>query len=213
MSLAYDGEFQVYKVAGMGPSNNNGYVLADPASGECYLVDAPEEVEKLLAEAAWFTIKGVLLTHTHPDHIAGYASLKRSSDAPVAVHADDEARMQEAAAFHLSDGDELTIGETAITVMHTPGHTPGGVCLLLGGCLISGDTLFPGGPGYTRSPEAFQQLVGSITKRLLVLDDGVMVFPGHGNDSTIGDCKREYAAFAAQPHPADLCGEVHWLTT
>jgi hydroxyacylglutathione hydrolase len=213
MALVYDGDFRVYKVAGMGSSSNNGYVLADPASRECYLVDAPEEVEKLLAEAAGFTIKGVLLTHTHPDHIAGYASLKRSSDAPVAVHVNDEARMQEAAAFHLSNGDELSIGETTIEVIHTPGHTPGGVCLLVGGCLISGDTLFPGGPGYTRSPEAFQQLVASITERLLVLDDKVMVFPGHGGDTTIGDCKREYAIFAAQPHPADLSGEVLWLTT
>ncbi len=213
MALAYDGAFQVYKVAGMGPYDNNGYVLADPASGECYLVDAPAEIERLLQEAKLFQVKGVLITHTHPDHIQGYGELKRLTGMPAAVHADDEAKLPSAPDFRLGDGDVLRLGATAIHVVHTPGHTPGGVCLRLGPCLISGDTLFPGGPGYTRSPDAFRQVVQSITERLLTLDDEVLVFPGHGADTTVAQAKRDYAAFAGKQHPADLHGHVSWLTS
>lgn len=213
MALAYDGEFQVYKVAGMGPYDNNGYVLADPSTGECYLVDAPAEVHRLLEEARPFHIKGVLLTHSHPDHIQGYADLKRAASIPVAVHPDDEARLPSAPELYLRHDDVLHIGRTPIRVLHTPGHTPGGVCLLIGDCLISGDTLFPGGPGRTPSAEGFQQVVRSITELLLPLADGVAVFPGHGADAIIGQARSEYAVFAAKPHPADLHGHVSWLTT
>ena len=213
MPLAYDGEFQVYKVAGMGPYDNNGYVIADPASGECYLVDAPAQIERLIQEAGAFRIKGVLITHTHPDHIQGYGDLKRLTGLKAAVHPDDQAKLPSEPDFHLADGGELRIGATSIHVLHTPGHTPGGVCLRIGPCLISGDTLFPGGPGYTGSPETFRQVVRSITERLLTLDGDVLVFPGHGADTTIGQAKREYTAFTGRPHPDDIHGHVSWLTS
>jgi glyoxylase-like metal-dependent hydrolase (beta-lactamase superfamily II) len=213
MPLAYNGDFQVYKVASMGPYDNNGYVIADPASGECYLVDAPTQIERLILEAGAFRIKGVLITHTHPDHIQGYGDLKRLTGLPAAVHPADQAKLPSEPDFHLGDGDELRIGGTSIHVLHTPGHTPGGVCLRVGGCLISGDTLFPGGPGYTGSPETFRQLVRSITERLLTLDGDMLVFPGHGADTTIGQAKQKYAAFSGRAHPDDIHGHVSWLTS
>ena len=213
MPLVHDGPVQVYRVAGMGPYDNNGYVLADTTSGECYLVDAPAEIERLLEEARDFTPKGVLITHTHPDHVAGYADLKRRADLPVAVHPDDAPRLPGMPDFYLAHGEPLYVGRQVIRPLHTPGHTPGGICLALDGCLISGDTLFPSGPGYTREPEAFQQLVESITELLHVLDDATIVFPGHGPETTIGASKAEYATFAAKPHPADLHGHVQWLTS
>jgi glyoxylase-like metal-dependent hydrolase (beta-lactamase superfamily II) len=210
MALVYDGEFQVYKVAGMGQFNNNGYALVDPASRECYLVDAPAEIGRLLKEAERFDVKAALITHTHPDHVAGYQELKQTTKLPVAVNPNDEGRLPGKPEFYLNHGDVLRIGKTAIRVVHTPGHTPGGVCLVLGNCLISGDTLFPGGPGRTRSPEAFQQLVRSITTELFRLPDHVAIFPGHGADTTIAKSKQEYAIFAARPHRADLSGDVVW---
>jgi len=197
----------------MGPYNNNGYVLADRASRECYLVDAPAEIPRLLTEASGMLVKGVLITHTHPDHIAGYADLMALTELPVAVHPADAARLPGPAVFGLNDGDVLQVGSTPIQVLHTPGHTPGGVCLLIGDCLISGDTLFPGGPGYTRGPEAFEQVVRSITEHLYALDSAVKVFPGHGGDTTIGDSKIEYTVFTAKARNAGLHGEVHWLTS
>ena len=210
MALVHDGSVQLFKVAGMGPFDNNGYVIADPTTKEAYIVDAPEQVERLLAEAKDFQVKAALITHTHPDHIAGYDDLKRLSDIPVAVHPADADRLPAKPAFHLEHGAELKVGSHVIRLLHTPGHTPGGVCLVVDGCLVSGDTLFPGGPGYTRSADAFAQLVGSISERLLTLPDGHGVYPGHGADTTVADARREYEAFAARPRPEGLFGTVRW---
>jgi glyoxylase-like metal-dependent hydrolase (beta-lactamase superfamily II) len=85
------------------------------------------------------------------------------------------------------------------------------VCYLTGKHLFSGDTLFPGGPGYTRSPEAFRQVVQRIKSKLFVLPDDTQVYPGHGDNTTIGKSKEEYVAFESRSHPADLHGHVSWI--
>lgn len=211
LPIVYDGSHQLFKVPGMGPYDNNGYVLADPRTKEAYIVDAPAQIERLLDEARDFRVKGVIVTHTHPDHVAGYADLKRLSDLLVAVHADDEPRLPGKPELRLAHGDELTIGTTRIRVIHTPGHTPGGLCLYVDGTLVSGDTLFPGGPGRTNSAGDFGQLVASITTHLYALPDGTLVLPGHGSDTTIANSKSEYAIFAAKQHAADLHDHVSWL--
>ncbi|MDA1035952.1 MAG: MBL fold metallo-hydrolase [Chloroflexi bacterium] len=211
MPIVFDGPYQIFKVAGMGPYDNNGYVLADPSTREAYVVDAPAQVERLLDEAKDFRIKGVLITHTHPDHVAGYADLKRLTDLPVAVHEADVARLPGKPDMLLAHGDDLAIGLTKVRVMHTPGHTPGGICLWLDGTLISGDTLFPGGPGKTASATDFRQVVESITTKLHPLPEQTLVLPGHGADTTMAESKREYAVFAGKTHPEDLHDNVLWL--
>ncbi len=110
----------------------------------------------------------------------------------------------------LADGDELSVGEVTGRAIHTPGHTPGSTCFLVGRFLIAGDTLFPGGPGHTNSPQELQQTIQSITQRLYALPDETVILPGHGDDTTIGRSKQEYAAFASRPHPPELCGDVLW---
>ena len=112
----------------------------------------------------------------------------------------------------LADGLELTVGNVPVRAIHTPGHTPGSVCFLVGRYLIAGDTLFPGGPGHSDTPEDLQQMIRSIVQRLYVLPNETLVLPGHGDGTTIGASRREYAAFAAHPHPPDLCGDVLWET-
>jgi glyoxylase-like metal-dependent hydrolase (beta-lactamase superfamily II) len=97
-----------------------------------------------------------------------------------------------------------------VRIIHTPGHTPGSICLLVDGVLISGDTLFPGGPGRSDSPAALQEMIASITSRLLTLPEATAVYPGHGDNTTIADARREYAVFASRQHAADLCGDVTW---
>lgn len=208
--LVHDGRVQLFKVAGMGPYNNNGYVIADPITKEAYIIDAPKQIERLLAEAQGFQLKAALITHTHPDHIAGYEDLLRLTGLPVAVHPADADRLPGKPAFHLEDRAELTVGQQRIRLLHTPGHTPGGICLLVDECLVSGDTLFPGGPGMTRSAEAFKQLVESITKRLLTLPLGHGIYPGHGDDTSVAASKREYGRFNSKPRAADLFGTVRW---
>jgi len=210
VALVHDGRVQLFKVAGMGSFDNNGYVIADPRTKEAYLIDAPGEIERLLDEAKDFQVKAVLITHTHPDHIAGYDDLKRLSDIPVAVHAADADRLPGKPVFLLEHGAELRVGDVAIRLLHTPGHTPGGVCLVVDDCLVSGDTLFPGGPGYTRSADAFAQLVDSISERLLTLPESHGVYPGHGVDTTVEESRREYEGFAARSRPEGLFGQVRW---
>ena len=94
--------------------------------------------------------------------------------------------------------------------IHTPGHTPGSTCFLVDDRLISGDTLFPGGPGRTSTNADLQQSIQSITSKLFELPDDTVIHPGHGDDGRIGDSKRESAVFASKQHPADLCGDVNW---
>ena len=211
MTLVYDARCLIFKVAGMGPYDNNGYVIADPSTKEAYLVDAPAEIERLLNEAVDFRVKGVIVTHTHPDHVAGYADLKRLTDLPVAVHERDAHRLPGKPERLLAHDDTLEIGRTRIRVLHTPGHTPGALCLHADGALVSGDTLFPGGPGRTNSPDDLSQIVASIEERLLVLPDGALVLPGHGADTTIAASKTEYAVFKSKERPAGIYGHVSWL--
>jgi len=195
MALVHDAECLVFKAAGMGPYDNNGYVIADPATKEAYLVDAPAEVERLLAEAEGLRVKGVVVTHTHPDHVAGYADLKRLTGLPVAVHESDAGRLPGKPDALLAHNEELRVGAVRIRVLHTPGHTPGALCLHAAGALVSGDTLFPGGPGRTNSPADLRQIVASIEERLLALPEGDLVLPGHGADTTIGASRAEFATF------------------
>jgi glyoxylase-like metal-dependent hydrolase (beta-lactamase superfamily II) len=105
----------------------------------------------------------------------------------------------------------VRFGNRAMQVLDTPGHTEGAACYLIGKHLFSGDTLFPGGPGKTRSPEALHQVIESITAKLLTLPDDTAVYPGHGDDTTIGEARQQYEVFASRAHPDDLCGDVTWL--
>ena len=210
MALVYDGGCLIFKVAGMGPYDNNGYVLADPATKEAYLVDAPAEVERLLAEADGLLVKGVVVTHTHPDHVAGYADLKRLTDLPVLVHESDARRLPGDPDALVAHDEELRAGAVRIRVLHTPGHTPGAICLHVDGAVVSGDTLFPGGPGRTNTPADLRQLVASIEERLLPLPGGDLVLPGHGADTTLAASQAEFAVFRSKPQPPDLHGNVLW---
>lgn len=193
------------------PYDNNAYIIVCKATTESLIIDTPRDVAAVLAEAQDTDVVSVAITHGHGDHIEGYAEFRAELAAPFGLHKDDADRLlPHVSEFYLEDGATIKVGKLSFKLMHTPGHTPGGVCLLLGKHLFSGDTLFPGGPGKTQTPDALKQVITSITERLFVLPDDTNVYPGHGADTTIAASKAEYAIFASRVHPADLSGDVLW---
>ena len=210
MPLHYDGEIQITKI-NMGPYNNNGYIVACAETKEAVIIDTPAEPEKLLNELGDVQVKAILITHGHQDHLLGFEEITGQVDAPVGVGEADVELLPSPPGIILMDGATMELGNQTIQFLSTPGHTSGSTCLLIGKHLFSGDTLFPGGPGKSRSPEALKQVIDSITRKLLVLPDDTAVYPGHGDDTTIGQARQEYQVFASKQHPDNLCGDVAWL--
>ena len=213
MPLHYDGEVRIAKI-NMGPFDNNGYIVSCPETNEGVIIDTPAEPEKLLDAIGDVQIKAILITHKHQDHLLGFAEITGAVEAPVAVGANDVDGLPRTPELELQDGDTIKFGNQEIRVLDTPGHTEGAACYLVGKHLFSGDTLFPGGPGKSRSPEALRQLLDSISRKLLTLPDDTAVYAGHGEtDTTIGEARRRYQVFTSKTHADDLFGDIDWLST
>lgn len=169
------------------------YIIGDEGSGEAAVVDPHAEIDRVLAEAdrQGLRVKLVLNTHGHWDHTAGNAEVVRRTGAKVAAHH----LAPGAKDIPLGDGEILRIGGTEIRVLHTPGHTPDSVCFLVGGALLTGDTLFIGECGRTDLPGGDP---GAMYESLLIkirsLPDDLMVYPGHDYgavpSATLGEEKR-----------------------
>jgi len=185
MTLHYVGDDLIVRKIEVGTMENNVYVLECPATHQALLVDGCFEPHTILARCEGADIVGIVQTHGHFDHVQALPELKERLGVPVHAHPGDDYPVE--VDVSLSDGDTISFGDRTMTVLHTPGHTPGGICLHAGKHLISGDTLFPGGPGNTwEDKRAFEQIIGSIKTKLFVLPDDTAVYPGHGKDTTIG---------------------------
>ena len=197
----------------LGAYANNSYIVRAVAGGDVVIVDVPEGFEAVLEALGdeRERVTHVIVTHSHFDHWLGYEVMRGQISAPVHAGAKETELDESRDIQRLADGDDIAVGDGAIRVLHTPGHTPGSISLLVGDAVLTGDTLFPGGPGRTPSNEALQQLIASITSRLYALPDETLMLPGHGDSTTVGVSKAEYAVFAASDHPADLHGDVLWL--
>lgn len=206
-----DEQVTIELVPALGSFENNVYLVRPVGGGGTVVVDFPGGFEAVIEVLGDDEVSSVLLTHAHGDHTRGYELLRQRTDAPIHAGAAEDNLDASWAVGQLSDGDRVTVGSVTLHAIHTPGHTPGSTCYLVGGALLSGDTLFPGGPGHSRSPEALQEEIESITSRLHTLPDDTIVLPGHGATTTIGDSKREYAVFASKEHAPDLHGDVLWL--
>jgi hydroxyacylglutathione hydrolase len=206
----------IHEILPVGPLQCNCSILGDEHSHDAIVVDPGDDIPRILALLAKhaLTVKQIVITHAHIDHIAGAHRLKQVTGAPILVNQNDVAQikmMDEQAKWlgiptpavdapddTLDDGKLITIGsgKTALTgsILHTPGHTQGSVCLYLPAqsLLLAGDTLFAGSVGRTDLPGGnTNQLLRSIHDRLLTLPDEVQVIPGHGPATTIGNERLE----------------------
>lgn len=188
----------------------NCYLVGDPASGDAVVVDPGEEVELFEARArheGW-TVRAIWLTHAHVDHLAGVGQLAADTGAPILLHPADRALYDgfpaQAAMFglpgaplpapagRLEAGVPVAVGGCAFDVLHTPGHSPGGVTFAGHGVAIVGDALFAGSIGRTDLPGGDQEtLLASIREKLFALPDATVVYAGHGPPTTIGAEKRD----------------------
>jgi glyoxylase-like metal-dependent hydrolase (beta-lactamase superfamily II) len=198
------------EVRAVPPFYKNGFVVGCERTREAVLIDPGDEVDELLGAVRDLEVdvQRVLLTHAHLDHVTGVGRAKETFDVPVHLHRDDlflyEAVVQQGEMFGFKvrpqppideyyDSSPVYFGDYAVTVHHTPGHCPGGVCLQIGRKgepathLFVGDTLFAGSIGRTDLPGGdYKVLMHSITKVLFPLGDASIVHPGHGPDTTIG---------------------------
>ena len=195
----------------LGPYGTNCYVVVCNRTKESLVVDAPADVEKIVEKLQGTQPKYILLTHDHMDHTGALAELRSRLKVPLAAHALDSSNISPSPEISLKDSDTLTLGNLGFEVLHTPGHTPGGLCFLTGLHLFSGDSIFPGGPGRTGSPDKLRQLQVSLEAKIFPLPDSIQIYPGHGEITVLKKEKEKYAVFKSREHSPGLCGDVLWL--
>ena len=170
-----------------GPYDNRVYIVSCPETAKAVVIDAADEADRIVAACDGLEVLAILTTHGHFDHIQAVDPVKNAFDVPFLLHPADREIAGRSFDGPLADGQEFEVGTINIHVVHTPGHTPGSVSFVLESMIFSGDTLFPGGPGATRWPySSFGQIMDSIEKRLMIYPDPIVVYPGHGEATTIG---------------------------
>ncbi len=194
-----------------GPFEANAYTVTCPHAGESILVDAPHGLEQLKHLLEELNLKMVLLTHGHFDHTASLENLAEHFKIPVAVHENDASSLTVIPGLYLDDGENISVGNITVEVMHTPGHTGGSLCFIAGDYVICGDTVFPGGPGKTSSPESFNRILHSIKDKIFTLPGDTLLLPGHGNYTTVKREKELFDSFEARGHQPGLYGDVTWI--
>lgn len=198
--LSYNNSIMILKIFREPPIDNNNYLLIDEESKEAALIDCSAvdpEIKSAIKEAR-ATLKYILLTHGHFDHVAGI----RPTEAKIVMHKNDLRILNQTNMYlpafgipeitipkvdiYIEDGVILKLGNTEIKVIHTPGHTQGGVCYLVNDMLFSGDTIFREAVGRCDLEGGdFNQLVESIKSKIFTLDENIKIYPGHGPSSTV----------------------------
>ena len=194
----------------VGPWPVNCYLLRCQVSGGLAIVDPGADEETILAAAGEAPVQCILLTHCHPDHTGALEAVRQATSAPVGIHPKDSAAFGVQADISLEDGMEVRVGEGSVRVAHVPGHTPGSICLRLNGQVVVGDAIFPGGPGYTASPQDLAQSLNSLSQTVFTWPGETELYPGHGGHTTVQAERAAFQRFVRADRPEDLCGDVTW---
>jgi len=158
----------------------NGYIVSDAGTKEAVVIDPGMPAEKIAEQAAGLKIKYILATHCHPGHVGGKDDLKDIVGGETGIHSADAKQFLRSADRYLLDGDELDVGEFKVTVLHTPGHTPGSVCFVIANHAFVGDTILAGGIGRQMPETDLRRQMMSIGTKLLRLPPTTALYPGHG---------------------------------
>ncbi|HSR50149.1 MAG TPA: MBL fold metallo-hydrolase [Acidobacteriota bacterium] len=199
-----DNEQMIIESRAVGPFMKNGFVLACKATQQAAYIDPGDEAPQLLEwiEQKQLKLVSIPLTHAHMDHITGVGEVKAEHDVPIYLHPDDaqlyEGLEQQGIMFgfpcqpappydhDLKEGDKLQVGRLTLDVIHTPGHSPGHVCFVVGQHVFCGDAVFAGSIGRTDLPGGdYNTLINSIREKILPLGDEKILHPGHGPDTTV----------------------------
>jgi glyoxylase-like metal-dependent hydrolase (beta-lactamase superfamily II) len=183
----------------VGPMDNNAYLLVCRRTGDALLIDAANEPDRLADllghDPERPRLKTVVTTHQHPDHWQALGAVAGANGSNTAAHPLDAEPLPVPPDFLVEHGDTLEVGESTLEIIHLRGHTPGSIAVLYRDPaghphLFTGDSLFPGGVGKTSSPENFNSLLDDVSSRLFdALPDDTWFYPGHGDDSTLGEQK------------------------
>ena len=205
---------QITKLS-VGPMDNNAYLLVCRRTGAAVLIDAANDADRLLAEIGHHSgdggLRGIVTTHRHSDHWQALQAVAAATGASIYAGAADADELPVEVDIRLRNGDTVPCGDATLDVIALRGHTPGSIALLYRGTenatgdgtgaeppaahVFTGDSLFPGGPGRTASPADFASLMDDLSSRIFgVLPDSTWIYPGHGDDTTLG---------AERPHLAE----------
>lgn len=198
----------------VGPMDNNCYIIGCKETKEAVVIDPGAEGERILNKLKELKLncRYIILTHGHADHIGALTAVKNATGAEVMIHSEDAEMLTDpmknlsfftggklkldSAEKLIKDGDNIQVGKIVLKIIHIPGHTPGGICILAGNTLITGDTLFAGGIGRSDFPGgSHNDLIKAIKEKLFTLPHETGVYPGHGPSSTIGDEMRNNPYF------------------
>jgi hydroxyacylglutathione hydrolase len=200
----------IHQIVAVGPLQCNCHILADEASKEAVIVDPGDDADEILRRVKGYTVRALLHTHCHFDHMTGTRKVAEATGAEILIHQADKEYYDSLAGQYrmfgmprpvddplpvkrfLKDGDRIGFGKQALKVIHTPGHTQGSCCFHAEGLLISGDTLFRRSIGRTDLPGGnAEEELESIRTRLFTLDPETAVFPGHGPETRISEERSE----------------------
>jgi glyoxylase-like metal-dependent hydrolase (beta-lactamase superfamily II) len=189
----------------------NTYAIICPTTQRSAIIDPGADPGTILGLVEGSQVEMILLTHAHGDHVGALEAVKAATGAPVYLHPAESAKFGVAYDRPLHGGETLRLGDLRLHTVHTPGHTPGMVSIVLDDDrVVVGDTLFVGGPGRTGAPEDFAQTMETLQQVVFAWPDATEFYPGHGSSGRIGDERPAFEAFVARGWPADLHGDVTW---
>ncbi|MEN8240847.1 MAG: MBL fold metallo-hydrolase [Chloroflexota bacterium] len=195
----------------LGPWPMNGYILTCEETQHSAIVDPGADSQKILKAAEGTNVVAILLTHGHADHVGALGEIKQATQAPVYLHRADADFFDLGFDIEANHDDIIKIGKQSLTVIYTPGHTPGQVCYDLGdGRILVGDTVFVNGPGRTVSPDDFSTTMWTMQQIVFEWPDRTEFYPGHGPVGRIGGERPAFEAFVKKGWSPNLEGDVTW---